>query len=157
MSARVETGWPVVELDTVQRLRVIAAGLRHVVLGEAVIDAPIQRVWGVMGDLEQGTPHYELGVHSARIVSRDGEQIELDVRTVLGTRLRYDVELRFGWCLMQSRASQIGMAATSIEGGTRTRVAHFEGSSLLGRLGRPYFRWNIRGDFRRIARLVAAS
>jgi hypothetical protein len=63
-------------------------------------------------------------------------------------------ELRFGWCVMQSRNTQIGMAAAPEGDGTRTRLAHFEGSALLGRLARPYFRWNIRGDLRRIARLV---
>ncbi|MBW2391317.1 MAG: hypothetical protein JRG89_23235 [Deltaproteobacteria bacterium] len=146
--------WPEAELNPVQRLRVLAAGLPHVFLAESVIEAPIERVWGLTGDLIDGAPQFELGVHSARIVREQDDHLELDVRTVFGVRLTFDVELRFGWCLMQSRYSQIGMAAIEEEAGRSTRFAHFEGSPLLGRLGLPFFRWNIAGDMRRIARLV---
>lgn len=147
--------WPVAEFDPVQRLRVVAAGLPHVAYGEAVLDAPVEAVWAVMGDLEHGTPRYELAVRSARIVRRRGDRhLDLDVHTSLGTRMSFEVEIWFGWCVMQSGGSQIGLAATPVDGGRRTRVAHFEGSRLLGRLVRRYFEWNIRGDFRRIERLA---
>jgi len=152
-----DRAWPEVELNPVQRLRVLAAGLPHVCLVESVIEAPIERVWGLTGDLVEGAPQFELGVRSALIVSERGDRLELDVRTVFGVRLRYEVELRFGWCLMESRYSQIGMAAIEEEVGRSTRFAHFEGSPALGRLGLPIFRWNIAGDMKRIARLVGAD
>ncbi len=146
--------WPEAKLNPVQRLRVLAAGLPYVSLAESVIESPIERVWGLTGDLVDGVPQFELGVRSARIVRKQGDHLELDVRTVFGIQMGFDVELRFGWCLMQSRYSQIGMAAIEEEVGRTTRFAHFEGSRLLGRLGLPFFRWNIAGDMKRIARLV---
>jgi hypothetical protein len=157
MTETLERAWPEAELNSVQRLRILAAGLPHVALAESVIEAPIERVWGLTGDLIEGAPQFELGVHSARVVREQEDRLELDVRTVLGVRLTYDVELRFGWCLMESRYSQIGMAAIEEEAGRSTRFAHFEGSPLLGRLGLPLFRWNIAGDMKRIARLVDAD
>lgn len=137
MTEQSARAWPETELNSVQRLRILAAGLPHVALVEAVIEAPIEKVRGLTGDLVNGTPQLELGVHSARIVSEDGDHLELAVRTVLGVSFDYRVELRFGWCLMQSRYSQIGMAAVEEEPGRTTRFAHFEGSKLLGRLGLP--------------------
>jgi hypothetical protein len=154
MTEAVVRAWPEAELNPVQRLRVLAAGLPHVCLAEAVIEAPIERVWGLTGDLVDGSPRFELGVHSARVVREQDDRLELVVRTVFGVRMTFDVELRFGWCLMQSRYSQIGMAAIEEEAGRSTRLAHFEGSPLLGRLGLPFFRWNIAGDMKRIARLL---
>ena len=146
--------WPVAELDPVQRLRVLAAGLPHVAIHEAVIDAPVERVWEFWGDLERSTPLIELGVAEVRIVGRDGDRLDLAVRSVLGFRMTMRAELRFGWCVMQSRNTQIGMAVAPEGDASKTRLAHFEGSSLLGRLARPYFDWNIRGDLRRLARLL---
>ena len=146
--------WPEARLDPVQRLRVLAAGLPCVALAETVLEAPIERVWGLTGDLVDGAPRFEIGVQSARIIEQRGDHLELEVRSVFGTRTHFDVELRFGWCLMQSRSALIGMAAAEEETGRTTRFAHFEGSKLLGRLGRPFFRWNIAGDMKRIARIL---
>ena len=148
------SNWPVAELDPVQRLRVLAAGLPHVAMHEAVIDAEVERVWEFWGDLERSTPLIELGVRQVRILSRDGDRLELAVRRALGGSMTMSAELRFGWCVMQSPNVQIGMAVAAEGDGSKTRLAHFEGSSLLGRLARPYFDWNIRGDFRRLARLL---
>ena len=149
-----ESGWPVAELDPVQRLRVLAAALPYVAFEEAVVDAPVEEVWEFWGDLERSTPLIELGVAQVDIVRRQGDRLDLAVRSVLGTTMAMQAELRFGWCVMQSRNTRIGMAAAAEADGSKTRLAHFEGSSLLGRLARPYFRWNIRGDLRRIAKLL---
>ena len=157
MTAMPMPQWPEVDLDAVQRLRVIAAGLPHVAIDEIVIDAPIERVWGFAGDLERATPIYERGVRSVEILRRDGDLMALSVRTALGFAMSFRAELRFGWCLMQSRTAHIGMAAAPEGDGTRTRFAHYEGSALLGRLGLPYFRWNIRGDLRRIEAAVQSE
>ena len=155
MSEILARAWPETELNPVQRLRVLAAGLPCAALAESVIEAPIERLWRLTGDLVDGAPQFERGVHSARIVEQQGEHLELEVRSVFGTRTRFDVELRFGWCLMQSRSAVIGMAAVEEEIGHTTRFAHFEGSKLLGRLGLPFFRWNIAGDMKRIAKILS--
>lgn len=148
------TEWPVAELDCVQRLRILAAGLPHVFYDEAVLDASLERVWNLVGDLEGGTPRFELGVAAVELEHREGGALHASVRSRFGIKLSYAVELSLGWCLMQSPRSQIGMAATSIDEGRRTRFAHFEGSTLLGRAAKPLFRWNIHGDFRRIRQLL---
>ena len=154
MSETLLRDWPEVELNAVQRLRIVAAGLPQVALQEAVFEAPIERVWGLAGDLVNGTRQVELAVRSARVVREQGDRLELDVRTIIGTRMRFDVELRFGWCLMQSRSSFVGMAAIEEEAGQSTRFAHFEGSRMFGRIFTPLFRWNIAGDMKRIARIL---
>lgn len=146
--------WPEAKLNPVQRLRILAAGLPYVALVESVIEAPIERVWGLAGDLVNGTPQIELAVRSLAILREEGERLEVAVQTAFGMRMDFDVELRFGWCLMQSRYAQIGMAAIEEEAGRTTRFAHLEGSRLFGRFGVPFFRWNIAGDIERIAHIV---
>ena len=147
--------WPSVEIDPVVRLRALAAGLPHVCLVECELDAPPERVWSIVGDLERGVPRFEDGVRSARIIARSGERLEVVTRGALGIPMRFDAVLRPGWCVMgtASGSAQIGMAARS-EGPGRTRFAHFEGSRWLGRAGRGWFRRRVLGDFERLRRLL---
>ena len=151
----VTIAWPVAELDPVARLRALAAALPHVSLEEGVIEAPLAQVWGVAGDLEYGVPRFEPSVERVLILDRTDERIELVAHGSLGTRVRMQAILRPGWCVMRSRIGDIGMAATP-EGASATRFAHFEGSSLLGRGARPWFRRRVRGDLGRLAAVVGA-
>ncbi len=152
-----DAAWPTAELDPVMRMRVLAAGLPHVGLAEAVFETSIDSLWGLVGDLVDGGPQFELAVQSARMISRDGERLELEARNPLGFRMRFDVILRFGFCLMQSHHGLVGMAARE-EAPGRTRFAHFEGATgLAGPILRPYFSWNVRGDMKRIARILACD
>ena len=146
--------WPEAKLNAVQRLRVMAAGLPGVGFAEGVIEAPIERVWGLAGDLVNGTPRIERAVRSTEIIERRGDHLELRAHSLLGLSMDFDVELRFGWCLMQSRTSLVGMAAVDEEVGRSTRFAHFEGARRWGRFLEPVFRWNVEGDIQRIARLL---
>jgi hypothetical protein len=145
--------WPNVEIDSVMRLRALAAGLPHVALLERVFDAPVEAVWGIVGDLEGGVPRFEGGVSAIEILRRDGEEIELMSRNTLGISIRFRAVLRPGWCVMHARAADIGMAAVATRDG-RTLFAHFEGSRWLGRLGKPLFRHNVRSDFARLEHLL---
>ena len=154
MSERLEHSWPEAELDSVQRLRVMAAGLPGVGYLESVIDAPIERVWGLAGDLVNGTPQIELGVRSAQVIEQHGDHLTVRARLALGVPMTFNVELRFGWCVMQSRTSLVGMAAVEEEAGRSTRFAHFEGTRFWGRAFRPLFQWNIAGDIDRIRRIL---
>ena len=147
--------WPVADIDSVSRLRALAAALPHVVLRECVIDAPIERVWEIAGDLENGVPRFEGNVSRIEIRERDGEHVKL-VSHQLGVRLRLDAILRPGWCVMHSRLADIGMAAAPDADSSRTRFAHFEGSRLLGALARPFFRRNVEGDLERLASLLGS-
>jgi len=148
------SGWPEVEVDAVARLRALAAGLRYVVLAECVLDAPFERVWGIVGDLEHGVPRFEAQVSSARITAREGDRLVLEARHPLGPRARFDVLLQPGYCVMQGRFGDVGMAAAAEPGGERTRLAHYEGSRLFGRLAWPLLRRNIEADFAALRRLL---
>ena len=145
--------WPTATLDPVARMRALAAGLPNVAIDETVFDVSFERFWPFIEDLEANTPRYEGTVHALRILDRvldaDGEQIRLEARTPLGFWIPFDCVLRSGWCIMQSKSGQIGMAAHP-ESPTRTRFIHFERASTFSRLARPFFAWNIRGDFRRL-------
>ena len=148
--------WPTAELDPVARMRALAAGLPHVAKNETVFEAGFDRVWTLVSDFEQYTARVEAAVGAVKVVSRDGERLVLDVKGPIPLRScgpRFDVVLRPGWCLMSSRLGDIGMAARP-EGEGRTRYFHFEGSSLLGRLVKPVFAWNIRQDFRKMNGLL---
>ena len=146
--------WPRVELDPVARLRALAAGLPHVALVECVLDAPVARVWSIVGDLEHGVPRFEDGVRSARIVARTGERLEVVTQNALGVPMRFRAVLRPGWCVMHSQLADIGMAVAPEDGGERTRFAHFEGSRWLGRAGRRYVRRRVLRDCERLRALL---
>jgi len=136
------------ELDPVERLRILAAGLPHVALRERVYPVAFDHLWGFIGDLEASAPIMELGIRRTEVLRRDGERLELAAFGALGIRSQFDVVLRPGWCLMQNRLGDIGMAAAPE--GSGTRFAHFEGSRWLGRLARPLFARKIAGDLERI-------
>ncbi len=161
------TEWPTVAIDPIVKLRAIAAAMPHVVLAEHVFDAPFDRLWRIIEDLEHGTPRYEGGVSAVEILERrpeesppseggpPGERMRVIARSALGIPVTMDVVLRPGFCVMTSRQVDVGMAAVPIGDGARTRFAHFEGSPWLGRLGRPIFARNVRGDFKRLEGLLA--
>jgi hypothetical protein len=127
-------------------------------LEERVIEAPFERVWSYIEDMERGVPQFEGNVRRLQIVRREGELLWLESEGALGLTLRMQAVLRPGWCVMGtgSGSVQIGMAARA-EGPGRTRFAHFEGSRWLGRLARPLFRRFVRRDLATLARLAAGK
>jgi hypothetical protein len=144
------TDWPTAHLDPVRQLRVLAEVLPGVGLIERVLDAPYERVWSFLADLERSVPAFDPMVRSLRVVSRDGEHLIVATRMPhLPIPLRFQVELRDGWCLMRSRTYLVGMAAAPLAGG-RTCYAHLEGLPIrrlpVLRPLRPLFRWVVTGD-----------
>lgn len=116
--------WPVAEFDPVRRLRVVAATTVGVSIRETVLAAPWESVWAVAADLEGELPHWLFAdVRSVRVTpTADPDRL---VALALGhsrLRARFDVVLRPGWCLMQSRFVLGGMAATEEGGGTRFAI-----------------------------------
>lgn len=111
--------WPVAELDPVRRMRVIAAATPGVAYAETLIPAPFNTVWELASDLEHELPHMVTDVRSFEITSTGGERMTARARGRLGQRARFDVVLRPGWCVMQSRFLIGGMAAVPEAGGTR--------------------------------------
>ncbi len=146
--------WPLAELDPVSRMRALAGGLPYAATDETVFEVPFDRFWSYVTDFENNTAKFEGTVGRARILERRGDRLTLEARgPVIGPWMRFDVVVRPGWCLMRTRIGEIGMAARP-EGEGSTRFFHFEGSSMLGRVLRPFFAWNIRRDFRRLRALL---
>ncbi|CAM5616296.1 hypothetical protein GCM10010222_75980 [Streptomyces tanashiensis] len=118
-------------IDDVRRLRVMAAGVRGARIVERVLPAPLDAVWGVMGDLEGGFGEFQPDMRSVRVLRRDGDRVEALARSRHGLRARFHGVLRPGWCWLQSRFLVIGMAA--VDEGGRTRVALTGGVRVPGR------------------------
>ena len=146
--------WPVATLDPVSKMRALAIALPHCAVRETVLDAEFDRVWDLLVDFEHGTPRYEGLVREVEILERTETNLRIKSRMISGFWIEAEVVLEPGWCLMRSRMGEIGMAARP-EGESRTRFIHFEGSRPFGRILRPFFDWNIRGDFRRLEALLA--
>jgi hypothetical protein len=115
----VNQDWPVAELDPVRRLRILAAATPGVAYAEKLIPAPFDAVWGAASDLEHELPRMVTDLRSFEIISATGERLTARARGRFGQYARFDVVLRPGWCVMQSRFLVGGMAAAPEAGGTR--------------------------------------
>jgi hypothetical protein len=104
---------------------------------ERVLDAPFEAVWEAATDFEQ-VDGIEVFIKNPRIRSRrpdpgtGGERLEVEYSPrPLGPRDLIEVDLRPGWCWMQSRPAAAAMAA--VPEGERTRFAHLEAMRFPGR------------------------
>lgn len=129
--------WPTVDLDPVRRLHVLAEAIPGAALAEKVLDAPFDDVWAAATDFENAVPKIELFIGRARVVSREGERVRVQVTPPMSRRPQpLDVVLRPGWCWMVSPLVVAGMAA--VPEGEGTRFAHLEALTVPGgRLARP--------------------
>jgi hypothetical protein len=123
-------GWPVAELDEVRRMRVLAASIPGVSYAEEYVDIPFERVWAYISDLEASIPALITDVRSFRVTGADGDRLTARAIGLLGNRGKFDVVLRPGWCVMQSRFVIGGMAA--VPEGSGTRFAGCGGLRLPG-------------------------
>jgi hypothetical protein len=122
--------WPIGEFDDLRRLRVLAASIPGTVLVETVLPASFTDVWTVLGDPERGFPDLVPDVRSLRVTERDGDRMRAIVHGHTGLRAPFDIILRPGWCLMQSRLIVFGMAA--VPDGPHTRFGYLAGFRLPG-------------------------
>ena len=98
--------WPVAALAPPARVRALAAGLPGVAVVERILDAPFDRVWGFIADLERSVPTFDRSVTRLRVLHRDGTRLVASATS--GWRfarapLRFDVDLEEGWCWMVAR------------------------------------------------------
>ncbi|MER7467147.1 SRPBCC family protein [Streptomyces sp. NPDC097981] len=119
-------------IDGVNRLRIMAAGIRGARVAEQVVPAPADTVWAVMGDLEGEFGRFQPDMRSVRVLRRTGDRVEALARSKYGFRAHFRGVLRPGWCWLQSRFLIIGMAAAPEPGGG-TRVALTGGVRVPGR------------------------
>lgn len=113
--------WPHADFDPVRRLRVIAATTPGASIHETVVAAPLESVWALASDLEGELPRWLFGdIRSIRVTpTAEPDRLVARARGYSGLRARFDVVLRPGWCLMQSRFLLGGIAATEEAGATR--------------------------------------
>ncbi|MFJ6721196.1 hypothetical protein [Streptomyces sp. NPDC091259] len=109
-------------IDTVARLRVMAAGVPGARVAERVLPAAPETVWAVMADLEGEFGRFQPDMRSLRVLRVRGDRVEALARSKYGLRAHFRGVLRPGWCWLQSRFLIIGMAAAPEPGGG-TRVA----------------------------------
>ena len=131
------------DIDPVRRLRVIAAATPGAAYAEEHIPAPFTAVWELASDLEHELPRMVTDLRSFEITSARGERMTARASGRLGQHARFDVVLRPGWCVMQSRFLIGGMAAVPEAGGTRFAFLgglRLPGMRLLGPVLRPAVR-----------------
>lgn len=80
--------WPVTDLDPVRRLHALAGGIRGAHVTEAYIDAPFERVWSLLGDLEGAFGQVVPDMERLRVVRRQGKHVEALARSRYGMRAR---------------------------------------------------------------------
>jgi hypothetical protein len=125
------------ELDPIRRLHALAAAIPGAAVAEGVLDAPFDAVWDTATDFEH-LGGIEILIKNPRVRSRrpdpetGGERVEVEFKArPIGRRDVTAVDLRSGWCWMQSSMGIAAMAA--VPEGDRTRFAHLEAIRLPGR------------------------
>lgn len=111
--------WPVGDLDELGRLRALHAALPGALLAETVLATDFPQLWGQLSDVEHSFPGLVPDVRTIRVTARDGERLRVLVHGYSGLRAPFEMVLRPGWCLMQSRFLVFGMAAVADGDGTR--------------------------------------
>ncbi|MFI9064500.1 hypothetical protein ACIGQE_21960 [Streptomyces sp. NPDC053429] len=119
-------------MDTVGRLRVMAAGIPGARIAERVLPADPDTVWAVMADLEGEFGRFQPDMRRVRVLRVSGDHVEALARSKYGLRAHFRGVLRPGWCWLQSRFLIVGMAAAPEPGGG-TRVALTGGVRVPGR------------------------
>ncbi|WP_219665641.1 hypothetical protein [Streptomyces bambusae] len=109
---------PTREMDTVQRLHVMAAGVRGARVAERILPAPFEEVWEAMAALD-----FLPDLQRVWVLRTDGDRIEALARSRYGFRAHLRGFRRPGWCWLQSRFLIVGLAAAPAPGGTGTRIA----------------------------------
>ncbi|MFF3620913.1 hypothetical protein [Streptomyces sp. NPDC002467] len=134
-------------LDPIRRLKVIAAATSAPMYAERHFDVPMDRLWDVASDLENELPHVISGLRSFTVVSRREGRLSARAVGRLGLAESFDVVLRPGWCLMQSKTLTGAMSAVPEGHGTTFAFMsglRVPGGSLLKRLG--LFGTDARGE-----------
>ncbi|MEV6107060.1 hypothetical protein AB0M28_20440 [Streptomyces sp. NPDC051940] len=121
------TDWPAAEIDTVARLRALAAGVHGAAVTERVVDAPYDTVWPLLTALEGVVTD----LHRVRIQRSGSDTLTVEARSRYGLRARLHGVQQPGYCWLQSRFLLVGFAA--VPQGARTRVAFTGGVRVPGR------------------------
>lgn len=123
--------WPDLELDTVRRLRALAAGIPGATVTERVYDTTPAHAWDLMWGDGKTFVEFQTDMKKVEWIERDRDRLRMLVRSQYGLRARLEGTIRPGWCWLQSRFLLIGMAAAEEPAGG-TRVALTGGVRVPG-------------------------
>ena len=153
--------WPVATFGPIARARALGASIPSAAWAERILDAPYDRAWPWVADLETSVPRFDTQVRKVRVLDRraedQAERLHI-AATTLGVAIPFSVRLEDGFCLMQARARLylVLMAAEPHDGGARTRFFHLEAVPLPGtRLLRGHLQRVVDADLANLARLAA--
>jgi hypothetical protein len=125
----------IADFDNVRRLRVLAASTPGATIAETVLHVPFNEVWTVAADLEGELSNWVADVKRVQVAGRNGERLTAKITGRSGLRAPFNIVLRTGWCVMQSRFVLGAMAATPEGDGTRFAFAGaFRNLGPLGRV-----------------------
>lgn len=145
-------------LDPVQRLRVLGACLHAPMFAEAFLARSVETVWQAAADLER-LPGLIPAIREFRVLDSEKEPMKALAVSRLGRHVHFDVVLRSGWCVMQSRFAVRGMAAVAEKGGTRFAVlggVRMPFARPIRPLLAPLGRWNGGRTVRRLEKRLNA-
>ena len=161
--------WPTLpDLGTIARLQILAAAHRHAAYVETVIDRPFRSLWDEVADIEKSVPTFDATVHRLTVTERTNSGAPLRATAtpfLFPFPIALNIDLRSGWCLMNSRSYMVGFAAEPLTE-TTTRYAHLEGFSrrasspidlplqLVQRAVAPFLRRHVRNDIQGVQRLA---
>lgn len=161
MTGSVNSSWPTAELDPVRRLKVVASASKHPVYAERRFELPLDQVWSVASDLQNELPLLISGLRSFTVARPlgGGDRLEGHAVSAIGHRERFDIVLRPGWCLMQSKVLSSGMAAAADGDGCRFAFyssLRLPGGQVLDRMRAPWSERRAEEMLDRLAGRVAA-
>lgn len=138
MSFETNDQWPSAQLDDVARLHLLAAGLPGVSVHERVINRPFEEVWSFVSQLDDAVPRFDADVRRLRIRRAEptpdgGKRLAITASSpwwLLWCPVRFEVDIRDGWCWMVARPQVYVVGMAAIADGDRTRFAHLEGVSI---------------------------
>lgn len=155
MSVARPEAWPTATLDPLTRLRVLAGVLPGVHLIERQLDAPYERVWSFVSDIERSVPLFDAQVRRMKVVGRAGGRLRVVAFGPLSAPLPFLAGIGDGFLWLQAplRIYVVGMAAIPV--GDGTLLAHLEGTPAPGgRLRARWLRRHVEADVAGIERVL---
>ncbi|WP_407911464.1 hypothetical protein [Kitasatospora sp. NE20-6] len=150
-------GWPVADFDSVRALRVLATTVPGAAVHETLLPTSLEDVWAVAADLAGAMPQWLPDIRTVSVSPDGGEAVVVGHSRL---RARFDIELRPGWCLMQSRYLLGGMAAVEEADGTRFAFLgafRVPAAGVLGAALRPLTRRTAKRSLSRFEALVQGA
>ena len=122
--------WPIADFDEIRRLRVLHAAMPGTLIAETRLRMPFAQVWEALDDIGTAFPELLPDVRRIDVDNRTGERFTAHILGRSGLGGRFEIVMRPGWCVMQSRLLTFAMAA--VPDGEHTRFGYLTGIRIRG-------------------------